>query len=102
MFTGSHFVVSFIVVTLSAAAVFAQGQTPTAAGARSAPDTLRLLNQVIPEVSIDAQPFESVLAWLAEFTQINFNVRWNWPPRSVLWLRGARSIPVISQRRGIG
>ena len=39
-------------------------------------DTLRLLNQRIPEVSFDNVPFEQVMDWVAELTGANVVVRW--------------------------
>lgn len=40
------------------------------------PNTLRLLNQRIPEVSFDGEAFEDVMEWLKEFTGMSVIVRW--------------------------
>ncbi|MBU0637781.1 MAG: hypothetical protein KKB50_02875 [Planctomycetes bacterium] len=40
------------------------------------PQTLRLLNQRIPEVAFEDAPFEQVMEWVAEFTRSNVVVRW--------------------------
>lgn len=43
---------------------------------RQAPDTLRTLNQRIPDVRFQDTPFEQVIEWLADLTQLNISVRW--------------------------
>lgn len=62
-----------------AAASTAQQRT-SAAGVPAAraqvPTTLRILDQRIPEVRFDEQPFEQVIEWLADFTHLNVVVRW--------------------------
>ncbi len=40
------------------------------------PQTLRILNQRLPEVSFRDTPFEQVVEFLADLTKINFVVRW--------------------------
>jgi hypothetical protein len=37
---------------------------------------MQILNQVMPEVAFQEQPFDSVIAWLSDFTRMNINVRW--------------------------
>jgi hypothetical protein len=58
------------------ATVEAQTPTPTHAAAPRVPQTLKMLNQRLPEVRFVDQPFEQVIDWLAEFTQMNVVVRW--------------------------
>jgi hypothetical protein len=40
------------------------------------PNTIRLLNQRIPEVALDGVPFEQVMDWVKEVTGVNVVVRW--------------------------
>ncbi|MGD8450461.1 MAG: hypothetical protein PVJ57_01465 [Phycisphaerae bacterium] len=40
------------------------------------PNTLRLLNQRIPEVSFESVPFEQIMEWVGELTGANVVVRW--------------------------
>lgn len=40
------------------------------------PQTMRLLNQRIPEITFDQAPLETVMDWVAEFTRMNVVVRW--------------------------
>ncbi len=41
-----------------------------------APNTLRVLNQRIPEIRFVETPFEQVMDWLADYTELNVVVRW--------------------------
>lgn len=56
----------------------AWGQTPTAqtTGRERVPNTLRVLNQRLPEVSIDRTPFDQVMEWLGQYAGLNISVRW--------------------------
>jgi hypothetical protein len=47
-----------------------------ASAAPATPATLKLLNQRIPETTFSEAPFEQVMDWLAELTQVNVIVRW--------------------------
>jgi hypothetical protein len=77
---------------------------PAAAPGRPV-DTLKLLNQRIPEVLLEQQPLEQVMEFIADITQMNVVVRWqiledagierdkeitvkvrNLPLRQVLWM----------------
>ena len=40
------------------------------------PQTLRLLNKRLPEIRFDAVPFETVMQYIQELTEINLSVRW--------------------------
>lgn len=60
-----------------AATAFAQSNRgPRVLPRLSENPTLKLLNQRIPEVSIEEQPLESVMEWIQELTQANVVVRW--------------------------
>lgn len=62
---------------LLAAAVLAQDNTRRRPAPRAqVPDTLRILNQRIPDVRFQDTPFEQVMEWLADLTQLNISVRW--------------------------
>lgn len=57
--------------------VLAQTNTPAAAGSSGRVLTTDLLNMSIPEVSFgDTAPLDGVIEWLANYTGITFNVRW--------------------------
>ncbi|TWT46080.1 hypothetical protein RAS1_25270 [Phycisphaerae bacterium RAS1] len=67
-----------ILVGASSVAALAQtsgGRTVRPPTARVS-QTLRLLNQQIPEVSFEEIPLESVIDWIANQTQANVKVRW--------------------------
>lgn len=63
------------VVLLVASAALAQGVQLPQARPRT-PETLRVLNQRLPEVELVEQPFEQVMEWLAQLTKLNIVVRW--------------------------
>jgi hypothetical protein len=61
------------------------------------PQTLRILNQRLPEVSFDQTALEQVIAWLADFTKLNVSVRWQ-----ILADAGVnRDTPISIQARGL-
>jgi hypothetical protein len=66
--------VAVSVLALTSAAV-AQSAVRPESRSRT-PSTLRIMNQRIPEVRFVEQPFEQVVEWLADFTEINIVVRW--------------------------
>jgi hypothetical protein len=62
-------------------AIGALAQTPAKERGTTTPkpqtnNTIRLLNQRIPEVAFDAVPFEQVMDWVKEVTGANVVVRW--------------------------
>lgn len=61
---------------LSLPALAQQGDTRTIARPNRTPSTLAILNQQIPEVSLDGAPLEVVMDWVKEFTKLNVDVRW--------------------------
>ncbi len=68
---------------LTLALIVAVVATPAAALAQPAVQrpktrvpTLKVLNQRMPEVRFQDQPFEQVIEWLAEFMDMNIVVRW--------------------------
>lgn len=66
-----------VVVGLLVSQAGAQDPPPArSAVAPRVPQTLRVLNQRLPDVRFVDQPFEQVVDWLAEFTQLNVVVRW--------------------------
>lgn len=67
-----------LAVTLLAGTVATQAQPAMQRRALRAqvPQTLRLLNQRLPEIRFDAVPFETVMQYIQELTQINVSVRW--------------------------
>jgi hypothetical protein len=71
-------VISIGMVLLLASAAWAQttpsGVAPVAAPGSS--NTLRLLNQRIPEVTFEGVPFEQVMDWVKELTGANVVVHW--------------------------
>lgn len=66
------------VLVLLAMNTIAQDTTPRQrlAARGQAPDTLRILNQRIPDVRFQDTPFEQVMEWLSDLTQLNISVRW--------------------------
>lgn len=60
-----------LVVSLSVGA-----SAQVASGARGSVNTLRLLDQRIPEVSFSDAPFDAVMDWVAETSRLNVVVRW--------------------------
>lgn len=74
----TRWLLSACVVTLFIASAVAQ-TSPGSGQAMPRPrvsDTIRLLNQRIPEVIFDGAPFEDVMNWVAEITGANVVVRW--------------------------
>ncbi len=61
---------ALLAVALTATVSFAQARRSEAT------DTRKLLSQTIPEVSFEDAPFDQVMEWVAEFTQMNVVVRW--------------------------
>ncbi|MCA9243545.1 MAG: hypothetical protein KDA32_06300 [Phycisphaerales bacterium] len=61
---------ALLVTALTASVSFAQAQRSDSV------DTRKLLSQTIPEVSFEDAPFDQVMEWVAEFTQMNVVVRW--------------------------
>ena len=51
-------------------------KTRTVAAPRTT-NTLRLLNERVPEVTFESVPFEQVMEWVADFTGMNVVVRWD-------------------------
>jgi len=53
----------------------AQNQ-PKAAARAAGTNTVRILNQRLPEITFTETPFDQVMEWLADFTGLNISVRW--------------------------
>jgi hypothetical protein len=61
------------------------------------PNTLRVLNQRLPEVTFQETPFDQVMEWLADFTQLNISVRWQTLEDAGV----ARDTPITVQARNL-
>ena len=92
-----------LTVLLAAAALGQDGQSAQNAGQRAAaqhaqaPQTIRILYQRIPDVRFQDTPFEQVMEWLADLTQLNLSVRWQ-----VLKDAGiSRDAPISIQARNL-
>ncbi len=73
-----RFAIAALVTGLWATAALAQGvggEAGALAGS-GAPNTLRILNQRIQEVSFEEAPFDQVMEWVEQTMQINVSVRW--------------------------
>jgi hypothetical protein len=60
-------------------AAAAPAQQPEAAAGAPRPratNTLSILNQRVPEITFEDLSLEQVMSWLADFTHMNVNVRW--------------------------
>jgi hypothetical protein len=68
---------TLILTTLALLAAPAAAQLVQRPGSSRTVNTLQLLNQRLPEVRFVDQPFEQVIEWLADFTQMNVVVRWD-------------------------
>jgi hypothetical protein len=68
---------TLILTTLALLATPAAAQVMQRSGGSRQVNTLQLLNQRLPEVRFVEQPFEQVIDWLADFTQMNVVVRWD-------------------------
>ncbi len=70
----------FRCVLASVAAVLLLSGSATAQEAppagRDGPSTLEVLNQIVPELTIEEQPFKSVMDYLADLTKANLIIRW--------------------------
>jgi hypothetical protein len=67
---------TLILTTLALLAAPAAAQVMQRPGGARNVNTLQLLNQRIPEVTLLETPFEQVMEWLADLTQMNVVVRW--------------------------
>jgi hypothetical protein len=63
-----------LALVATATAQASKSPRPTARTAKS--DTLRILEQKLPEVQFQETPFEQVVEWLRDFTKLNISVRW--------------------------
>jgi general secretion pathway protein D len=63
-----------LALVATAAAQASKSPRPTARTGKS--DTLRILEQKLPEVQFQETPFEQVVEWLRDFTKLNISVRW--------------------------
>jgi len=73
----TRFITLGATVTLLAAVAFGQTQPPEKGAQRTRKmSTLRILNQRIPDLRFVDTPFDQVMEWLTDFTQMNIVVRW--------------------------
>lgn len=92
------FLVAAATLALVAAAALAQtDQSQRQTPRPRTPDTLRVLNQRIPDVRFQDTPFEQVMEWLTDLTQLNISVRWQ-----ILQDAGvSRDTPISIQARNL-
>ncbi len=66
-----------MVIGVMAAAVLAQPAPPASTTPRAQnTNTVSILNQRVPEITFEDLSLEQVMSWLADFTHMNVNVRW--------------------------
>ena len=61
---------------VTALAALAQQPGPAVSTPRQNTNTVSILNQRVPEITFDELSLEQVMSWLADFTHMNVNVRW--------------------------
>lgn len=73
-----RYALPIVLALLIVPSVLAQGMRDQrgTTGPPRVPQTLKMLNQRIPEVAFQDTPFESVMEWVAEFARANVVVRW--------------------------
>lgn len=69
--------IGLLVASMVAPAFAQRVDTPHKTARPVVPETLRILNQTIPDFSVDSVPFETVIQTIQELTQVNIWVRWN-------------------------
>lgn len=86
---------AMLILAVAAPSIAQTSKTP--APAAKYDGTLTLLDQRIPEVSVEDLPLEQVIEWLQDYTGMNFHVRW----QTLIDAGVARDKPITLRVKGL-